>query len=123
MIYTDHEALKSIMFKVIDGHGRIVTWQDRLKVYDYGVHHRPARNRMIAIADDLSRLPPRLTLSTIRKEGVEELTPSQFKVLLRRVERYTSLEGRSLLMNKRINHSMAPCLTNNQAAPNSSTST
>ena len=35
MIYTDHEALETILKVGIDVHGRIATWMDRLTENDY----------------------------------------------------------------------------------------
>lgn len=57
MIYTDHQALLSILNKGTDTHGRIARWMDRLTEYDYIVHHRPNTANIIRIADGLSRLP------------------------------------------------------------------
>lgn len=56
-IYTDHEALDTIIAKGTDAHGRIARWMDRLTEYDYEVHHRPAKANIMGIADGLSRMP------------------------------------------------------------------
>ena len=56
-IYTDHEALESVMRKGTDVHGRIARWMDRLTEYDYEIHHRPCKANIMGIADGLSRMP------------------------------------------------------------------
>ncbi|KAF3931381.1 Protease [Dactylella cylindrospora] len=57
-IYTDHSALLKVFGKgADDSHSRIARWQDRLGEYDFEVHHRPATDRLIQIADGLSRMP------------------------------------------------------------------
>lgn len=35
LLYTDHQALDSILTKGSDGHGRVARWQDRLGEYDF----------------------------------------------------------------------------------------
>ena len=65
LLYTDHNALLSILTKGSEGHGRVTAWQDQLGEYDYVVHHQPAKDPMMAIADGLSQLLKQL--STIPK--------------------------------------------------------
>jgi hypothetical protein len=60
-VYTDHEALKTLVVGVDnDSHGRIARWQDRLGEYDVQLFHRRADVHFMGIADGLSRLPTRL---------------------------------------------------------------
>lgn len=58
-VYTDHQALETILNEGTDAHGRIARWLDRLTEYDYEVHHRPCKSNIIRIADGLSRMPGR----------------------------------------------------------------
>ena len=75
MVYTDHEALKTLLTGVDnDAHGRIAKWQERLGEYDIRLIHRSARTHFIGIADGLSRLPTRL-LSSHFAEDTEGLRP------------------------------------------------
>ena len=74
-VYTDHEALKTLLTGVDnDAHGRIAKWQERLSEYDIRLLHRSAKTHFIGIADGLSRLPTRL-LSYHTAEDVEGLRP------------------------------------------------
>jgi len=58
MVYTDHEALKTLLTGADnDAHGRIAKWQERLGEYNIRLLHRSARTHFIGIADGLSRLP------------------------------------------------------------------
>ena len=61
MIYSDHQALKSIMSTGQTEVGRISSWLDRLGEYDYKLVYRASRDQHIGIADGLSRMPTRLT--------------------------------------------------------------
>jgi RNase H-like domain found in reverse transcriptase/Integrase zinc binding domain len=58
-LYTDHQALLSILGKGAETSHRISNWQDRLNEYDFEIHHRPGRSHLIGIADGLSRMPTR----------------------------------------------------------------
>jgi RNase H-like domain found in reverse transcriptase/Integrase zinc binding domain len=60
-LYTDHQALDSILRKGTEASMRITRWQDRLNEYDFEVHHRPGKSHTIGIADGLSRMPTRYT--------------------------------------------------------------
>jgi hypothetical protein len=61
MVYTDHEALKTLLVGVDnDAHGRIANWQDRLGEYNVQLLHRSSKIHFMGIADGLSRLPTRL---------------------------------------------------------------
>ena len=70
LIYSDHDALKSIFATGQTEKGRIATWIDRLGEYDYKLMYRPSRDQHIGIADGLSRMPTRLT--SIGKSGEKE---------------------------------------------------
>jgi hypothetical protein len=81
MIYSDHNALSSILNKGDEGHGRISRWktdwaniemEDRLGEYDFEVNHMSARDPHMGIADGLSRMPTRLT-SKHKAEDSERL--------------------------------------------------
>ena len=61
LIYSDHDALRSIMSKGQTEKGRISNWMDRLGEYDFKLVYRPSRDQHIGIADGLSRMPTRLT--------------------------------------------------------------
>ena len=56
-LYTDHSALESIFTQGSDANGRIVRWIDRLKEYNYEVHHRLYKANVIRISDGMSCLP------------------------------------------------------------------
>jgi hypothetical protein len=61
MVYTDHEALKTLLVGVDnDAHGRIANWQDRLGEYNVQLFHKSSKIHFMGIADGLSRLPTRL---------------------------------------------------------------
>ena len=70
MVYTDHEALKSLFNTGKTDSGRLATWMDRLGEYDLKLFHRPSRDQHIGIADGLSRMPTRYQ-SNSRKEDRE----------------------------------------------------
>jgi hypothetical protein len=74
-VYTDHEALKTLMVGVDnDAHGRIARWQDRLGEYNVRLFHRRADVHFMGIADGLSRLPTRLQ-QRVFVEDVERPVP------------------------------------------------
>ena len=57
-IYTDHEALKTLLVGVDnDAHGRIANWQHRLGEYNLLLRHRSRKVHFMGIADGMSRLP------------------------------------------------------------------
>jgi hypothetical protein len=61
MVYTDHEALKTLLVGVDnDAHGRIANWQDRLGEYNVQLFHKSRKIHFMGIADGLSRLPTRI---------------------------------------------------------------
>ena len=61
MVYTDHQALKTILMKSAnDSHGRIANWQQRLSEYDVILLHRKASTHFMGIADGMSHLPSHL---------------------------------------------------------------
>jgi len=64
MIYSDHEALKSIFSTGNTDQARIAGWMDRLGEYDLKLAYRSSRDQHIGIADGLSRMPTRLTSIT-----------------------------------------------------------
>lgn len=70
MVYTDHEALKSLFNTGKTENGTLAAWMDRLGEYDLKLFHRPSRDQHIGIADGLSRMPTRF-LSDSRKEDRE----------------------------------------------------
>jgi uncharacterized protein YutD len=57
MLYTDHEALQTIMNEGTDAHDRIARWMDILTEYDYIVHHRPCKSNIMKLTDGMSRVP------------------------------------------------------------------
>lgn len=60
-IYTDHEALKVLLdHPDNDSHGRIARWQDRLREFDFHLHHKKAKTHFMGIVDGMSRLPDQL---------------------------------------------------------------
>ena len=60
-IYTDHAALVSILeIGMRDAHGRLARWQDTLMQYNCELIYRPNTDRIIKIADGLSRIPQHL---------------------------------------------------------------
>ena len=80
-VYTDHQALQTVMNGAREGHGRLSRWQDRLSEYDIVVQHLSSREPQIGIADGLSRLPTRLT-TIHRAEDSERLPFSLCPVLV-----------------------------------------
>jgi len=75
MVYTDHEALKTLLTGLDNNaHGRIAKWQERLSEYDIKLLHRSAKVHFMGIADGLSRLPTRLW-ATHTAEDSEGLRP------------------------------------------------
>jgi RNase H-like domain found in reverse transcriptase len=59
MLYTDHQALSSILMADSEGgHGRIARWQDKIQEFTLEIHHVPGKE--LVIADGMSRLPTRL---------------------------------------------------------------
>lgn len=61
MVYTDHQALKTLLTgPANDSHGRIANWQQRLAEYDMILLHRRANTHFMGIADGMSRLPTHL---------------------------------------------------------------
>jgi hypothetical protein len=61
MVYTDHEALKTLLVGIDnDAHGRIANWQDRLGEYNVQLFHKSSKIHFMGIADGLSRLPTHL---------------------------------------------------------------
>jgi len=75
MVYTDHEALKTLLTGLDNNaHGRIAKWQERLSEYDIKLLHGSAKVHFMGIADGLSRLPTRL-LATHTGEDSEGLRP------------------------------------------------
>ena len=69
MIYTDHQALESIMSVGTDAHGRIARWMDRLTEYDYVVHHRPSKAAIMGLADGMSRMPGRYSQPAVAEDS------------------------------------------------------
>ena len=61
IVYSDHEALKSIFATGQTEKNRIANWLDRLGEYDIKLAYRPSRDQHIGIADGLSRMPTRFT--------------------------------------------------------------
>ena len=57
MLYTDHQALETILKIGTDAHGRIARWMDRLTEYDYIVKHGPCKSNIMRLADGMSRMP------------------------------------------------------------------
>ena len=51
LIYSDHDALTSIMSKGQTEKGRISNWMDRLGEYDFKLVYRPSRDQHIGIRD------------------------------------------------------------------------
>ena len=68
MLYTDHQALESIMKIGIDSHGRIARWIDRLTEYDYIIKHRPCKANIMGLADGISRMPGRYSQYTVAED-------------------------------------------------------
>jgi len=68
-VYTDHEALISLLRKH-NAYGRIARWQVRLAEYDVEFHHIPGSQNIIA--DGLSRIPSSQTTKDISKVETEE---------------------------------------------------
>ncbi len=64
LIYSDHEALKSIFATGNTDQARIAGWMDRLGEYDLKLAYRSSRDQHIGIADGLSRMPTRSTSIT-----------------------------------------------------------
>ena len=60
LIYSDHEALKSIFNTGQTEKSIITTFLDRLGEFDWKLSHRPSNDQHIGIADGLSRMPTRL---------------------------------------------------------------
>lgn len=73
MLYSDHEALKSVLKNGPDEHFRISRWMDRLTEYDYIIHHRPSKSNIMGIADGMSRMPGRYNDHNILTEDLERL--------------------------------------------------
>ena len=69
MIYTDHEALETIMSVGTDAHGRIARWMDRLTEYDYIIHHRPSKTNIMGLADGMSRMPGRYSQTAVSEDS------------------------------------------------------
>ena len=67
MVYTDHEALKSLFNTRETDNGRLVAWMDRLGEYDLKRSHRPSRDQHLGIAYGLSKMPPAFYLTHERK--------------------------------------------------------
>lgn len=68
IVYTDHEALVSILNKGDTAKGRIVGWQIRFSEYDFNVRRvKEDENRL---ADGMLRLPPDF-MSPAREQGTE----------------------------------------------------
>jgi hypothetical protein len=70
MVYTDHEALKTLLVGVDnDAYGRIANWQDRLGKYNVQLFHRCSKIHFMGIADGLSQLPTRLLSQHVMEDS------------------------------------------------------
>lgn len=69
MLYTDHQALETILKDGTDAHGRIARWMDRLTEYDYIVHHRPCKSNIMCLADGFSRMPGYYSQNVIAEDS------------------------------------------------------
>lgn len=69
MLYTDHQALESIMRVGTDAHGRIARWMDRLTEYDYIIKHRPCKANIMGLADGMSRMPGRYSQAAVAEDA------------------------------------------------------
>lgn len=69
MLYTDHQALESIMKIGTDAHGRIARWMDRLTEYDYIIKHRPCKANIMGLADGMSRMPGRYSQHAVAEDS------------------------------------------------------
>ena len=57
ILYTNYEALETILRVNIDDHGRITRQIDRLIEYNYIIYYRPYKSNLTRIANGLSRMP------------------------------------------------------------------
>jgi len=64
IIYTDHQALVSLL-KKDDAYGRIARWQVRLSEYDVEYQHILGRENLLA--DGLSRMPQAATVGEAKE--------------------------------------------------------
>lgn len=78
-LYTDHQALTSILNNGTDAHNRIARWMDLLAEYDFTVHHRPNTVAIMRIADGLSRMPGIYSQRHVAKDGERMATCSQLQ--------------------------------------------
>jgi hypothetical protein len=91
MVYTDHEALKTLLVgSENDAHGRIARWQERLGEYNFRLFHRKAEVHFIGIADGMSRLPTRWMQQSVAHDEERALPkmdddPSSFEKEIPRV--------------------------------------
>ena len=83
IVNTDHEALASTFATGRTEKGRVATWVDRLGEFDLLLRHRPSKDQHIGVGDALSRMPIRLTETSMVIEterirfAVEEETGSK----------------------------------------------
>ena len=75
-LYTDYQALLSILKQGIEASMRIIKWQDQLNEYDMKVHHRPGKSHLMRIADGLSRMLTRYTTIPVAEDTERMALPT-----------------------------------------------
>jgi RNase H-like domain found in reverse transcriptase len=81
-LYTDHQALESILSKEAEASTQIVKWQDRLNEYDFEVYHHPGKSHLIQIVDRLSRMPTRYIMIPKAKDSERMALPAILQLLV-----------------------------------------
>lgn len=69
MLYSNHQALESIMRLGTDAHGRIARWMDRLTEYDYIIKHRPCKTTIMGLADQMSQMPGKYSQLAVAEDA------------------------------------------------------
>lgn len=57
-VYTDHYSIKQSLADKMVVHEKLFSWIKRINKYNLEIHHRPNTDKIIQIADGLSRLQP-----------------------------------------------------------------
>ncbi|KAL1879139.1 hypothetical protein VTK73DRAFT_7258 [Phialemonium thermophilum] len=68
IVYTDHLSIIQTMNNKGEVHGKVSRWIEKLSEHDLEFHHKPNSDKIIGVADGMSRLSPNLQDSPARPE-------------------------------------------------------
>lgn len=88
-VYTDHLSIIQTLTNLSETHSKITRWVETLTAFDFHIHHRPNTDKMITLADGMSRLPANLQsapLYPLDEQPGPEFDMAPFDKLVRRPE-------------------------------------